>query len=164
MRFESLRSDHLVAVLDFELANRAYFARSISDRGDEFFERFSERYHELLAEQDAGAAAFHVLQDDDGAVVGRFNLYELKDGTANVGYRVAERAAGRGVATAGLQELCLRAAGQYGLSTLRAVTSKENVASQRVLEKAGFVSVGESDVAGRPGIAYERAIDQPRMR
>ncbi len=35
---QRLRADHASAVLDFELANRAYFAASISDRGDEFYE------------------------------------------------------------------------------------------------------------------------------
>ena len=32
-----LRAGHAPAVLAFELANRAYFAASISDRGDDFF-------------------------------------------------------------------------------------------------------------------------------
>jgi len=38
--------------------------------------------------------------------VGRFNPYDLKDGTAEVGYRVAEQVAGCGVATSTLRELC----------------------------------------------------------
>ena len=46
---------------------------------------------------------FHVLLDGDGAVVGRFNLYNLEDGTAEVGYRVAQQVAGRGVATSTLR-------------------------------------------------------------
>jgi hypothetical protein len=46
------------AVLAFELANRAYFAASISDRGDEFFDQFTERYNTLLAEQEAGLGAY----------------------------------------------------------------------------------------------------------
>jgi [ribosomal protein S5]-alanine N-acetyltransferase len=40
---QRLSSDHAPAVLAFELANRAYFAASISDRGDEFFDQFTER-------------------------------------------------------------------------------------------------------------------------
>ena len=38
---QRLRDDHLDAVLAFELANRAYFAGFISDRGDEFYERYA---------------------------------------------------------------------------------------------------------------------------
>jgi ribosomal-protein-alanine N-acetyltransferase len=140
--------------------NRAYFAASITDRGDEFFEHFSERYAASLAEQDAGMCDFHVLLDEDGTIVGRFNLYDVEDGTATVGYRVARHVAGRGVATSTLQELCKLAAEQYGLDTIRAATSNENIASQRVLEKAGFVSVGVTDVAGRSGTAYECILDR----
>src|SRR5262249_47975704 len=132
---EQLQAGHAPAVLAFELANRAYFAAFISDRGDEFFDQFADRYSALLAEQEAGLGALYVLVAEDGSVLGRFNLYEIKDGTAVVGYRVAEHAAGRGVATAALRELCRLAAAQYGLRTLRAATSRENVASQKVLTK-----------------------------
>ena len=156
---QRLRADHAPAVLAFELANRAYFADSISDRGDEFFAQFTDRYGALLAEQDAGVAAFHVLVDEGGSVLGRFNLIFAGDGIAELGYRVAQNAAGRGVATAAVRELCQLAALQYGLRTLRAATSRENVASQKVLAKAGFVPVGPADpahIGGKQGTWYQR--------
>jgi [ribosomal protein S5]-alanine N-acetyltransferase len=156
---ERLRSDHAAAVLAFEVTNRSYFAASVTDRGDEFYEQFSERHRALLVEQDAGVCVFHVLLDGDGTVVGRFNLYDLADGTAEVGYRVAEQVAGRGVATSTLRKLCRLAAAEYGLRTLNARTRNDNVASQRVLEKAGFVSVGPTDVVGQPGTLYECRLD-----
>ena len=53
---------------------------------------------------------FHVLVGDDGEVLGRFNLVGIEDGTADLGYRVAEKAAGRGVATAAVLEVCRLAA------------------------------------------------------
>jgi hypothetical protein len=81
---EQLQAGHAPAVLAFELANRAYFAASISDRGDEFFEQFPELYSASLAEQEAGGCAFYVLVADDGSVLGRFNLYDVKDGSANL--------------------------------------------------------------------------------
>lgn len=163
-QLEPLRADHASEVLAFELANRAYFAAFISDRGDAYFDEFGERFNELLALRDARAEAYYVLVDEDGSVLGRFNLYELEDGRAEVGYRVAERAAGRGVATAGVQELCRLAASEHGVRTLRARTTHENVASQRVLAKAGFVAAGEVDVAGRPGIRFERVLTQTRRQ
>jgi RimJ/RimL family protein N-acetyltransferase len=88
------------AVLAFERENRAYFAGFVSDRGDGFFDGFASRYDASLGEQETGRSAFYILVDEDGAVLGRFNLYDVADGTARVGYRVAERVAGRGVATA----------------------------------------------------------------
>jgi [ribosomal protein S5]-alanine N-acetyltransferase len=162
---ERLCAGHAPAVLAFELVNRAYFAASISDRGDEFFERFTERYSALLAEQDAGVCAFYVLVAEDGSVLGRFNLYDVKDGAADLGYRVAQHVAGRGVATAAVRELCRLAATRHGLRTLRAATSRGNLASQRVLTKAGFVPVGPAgpaDLGGKPGTWYQRdVVPQP---
>ena len=154
-----LRAGHAPAVLAFELANRAYFAAFISDRGDEFFGQFSQRHNASLAEQEAGQCAYYVLVADDGSVLGRFNLYGIKDGTAVLGYRVAEHVAGRGVATAAVRELCQLAATEYGLRTLKAATSRGNVASQKVLAKAGFLPVGPADpaeIGGKPGTWYQR--------
>jgi [ribosomal protein S5]-alanine N-acetyltransferase len=155
---EQLRADHADAVLAFERENRAYFAASISDRGDEYFERFAERHQATLTEQETGVCAYYVLVDEDGAVLGRFNLFDLAEGSADLGYRVAQRAAGRGVATAAVLELCRRAPAEHGLRSLRAGTSAENVASQRVLEKAGFTQDGEMALgdSGKRGPRYIR--------
>ena len=161
---QPLRADHAPAVLAFELANRAYFAASISDRGDEFFDQFTDRHSALLAEQEAGIGAFHVLVAEDGSVLGRFNLYDLKDGTAVLGYRVAQHVAGRGVATATVRELCDLAAARYGLRTLKAATSRDNAASQKVLARAGFIPVGPAgpaDLGGKQGTWYQRDLMQP---
>ena len=153
---QRLRADHAPAVLAFELANRAYFATFVSDRGDDFYDRFTERHNALLAEQEAGICAFHVLVGEDGTVLGRFNLYDLEDGTAELGYRVAQHVAGRGVATAAVRELCRVAVARYGLRTLRAAATQDNVASQKVLVKAGFVPTGPAQPGGRPGTWYQR--------
>jgi RimJ/RimL family protein N-acetyltransferase len=160
--FETLRPDQASEVLAFELANRTYFAGFVSDRGDSFFDEFSERYDQLLAERETRRDAYYVLVDEDGSVLGRFNLYDIEDDTAEVGYRVAERVSGQGVATAGVRELCRLAASEHGVRRLRARTTPENVASQRVLGKAGFVAAGEADdVGGRPGIWFERELTHP---
>lgn len=154
-----LRPDDAEAVLAFELENRAYFATWITDRGDAFFQGFEEHHRALLAEQDAGICMFYVLVDGDGsAVVGRFNLYDLQDGAANVGYRVAERVAGAGVATRGLLELCHLAIERHGLRILTAEASQANRASQRVLEKAGFAPAGDCVVGGQPGQRFTLAL------
>jgi len=156
---KQLHAGHAPAVLAFELANRTYFAASVSDRGDEFFDQFADRHSTLLSEQEAGLGAFYVLVAEDGSVLGRFNLYDFEDGTAVLGYRVAQHVAGCGVATATIRELCRLAAARHGLRTLRAATSRANAASQKVLTKAGFVPVGPADPAslgGKPGTWYQR--------
>jgi ribosomal-protein-alanine N-acetyltransferase len=159
---QRLDAGHASAVLAFELANRAYFAASITDRGDDYFDRFTDLYDERLAEQDAGICAFYVLVAEDDAVLGRFNLVDIEDGGAELGYRVAQHAAGRGVATATVRDLCALAPTRHGLRTLRAATTSRNVASRKVLIKAGFVAVGPADpadIGGEPGTWYQRDLE-----
>ena len=156
-----LRADHAPAILAFELAKRAYFTESISDRGDEYFQHFTEVHNTRLTEQEAGEGAYYVLVAEDGAVLGRFNLVIVGEGVAEVGYRVAQHVAGHGVATATVRDLCVLAESRHGLTSLRAATSDANVASQRVLLKAGFVAVGPADpadVGGKRGTWYQRTL------
>ena len=119
-----LHAGHAPAVLAFELANRQYFAAFISDRGDEFYDQFTERHRALLAEQEAGTGAFYVLVAGDASVLGRFNLVFAEDGAAELGYRVAQHAAGRGVATAAVRELCRLAAPSRARDGWRARTGR----------------------------------------
>ncbi|MBJ6637172.1 GNAT family N-acetyltransferase [Streptomyces sp. DHE7-1] len=154
-----LHADHAAAVLAFELANRAYFAAWVSDRGDEYFDHFTDRYDALLAEQEAGICAFYVLVAEGGSVLGRFNLVDIEDHTAQLGYRVAQHVAGRGVATGTVRELCRLAASRHGLRTLRAAAARQNAASQKVLTNAGFIPVGPAEPAhlgGKAGTWYQR--------
>ncbi len=156
---QRLRADHAPAVLDFEITNRAYFAASITDRGDQFFEEFVERHNALLADQQAGHRACYVLVAEDGAVLGRFNLVFVGDGVAELGYRVAQQAAGHGVATTTVRQLCRLAASEHGITTLKAATARENAASQRVLLNTGFAPVGPADpadIGGKAGTWYQR--------
>jgi ribosomal-protein-alanine N-acetyltransferase len=155
---QRLHAGHAPAVLAFELANRAYFAASISDRGDEYYDQFTDRHSALLAEQEFGSCAFYVLVAEDGSVLGRFNLVDFEDGTAVLGYRVAQHVAGRGVATATVRELCRLAAARHGLRTLKAATARENAASRKVLIKAGFVPVGPAALGGKSGTWYQREL------
>jgi ribosomal-protein-alanine N-acetyltransferase len=155
---ERLRVDHAAALLAFELENRAFFAASVPDRGDAYFRDFDARHRSLLAEQEAGTCQFHVLVDGDGSIVGRVNLVDVADGSAELGYRVAERAAGRGLATAGVHEVCAVAAGDYGLTRLRAATTLDNAPSRRVLERTGFVPVAPTTLDGRPALRFVRRL------
>jgi len=149
-----LRLDHAPALLAFERENRAYFAASVPDRGDEFFAEFDTRYAQLLAWQAAGTDYLHLLVAEGGEVVGRVNLTEVADGTAELGYRIAQKAAGQGLATAAVRKVCELAATEYGLTRLRARVTLNNPASRKVLEHNGFVAVGELTLNGKPAMSY----------
>jgi [ribosomal protein S5]-alanine N-acetyltransferase len=152
-----LAADHATELLRFERANRAFFARTIPDRGDSYFEMFAARHEELLAEQAAGLHQCHLLLDDDGAVLGRFNLIDVTDGTADVGFRMAEHATGRGLATSAVGELCEVAAVEYGLRRLFASAALDNVGSLTVLRRNNFTPIGDVMLpSGRPGLRHAR--------
>lgn len=151
-----LRPDHAPALLAFEQENRAFFAASIPDRGEDYFANFDERHNALLAEQAAGVCYFHVLVSSDGEVLGRVNLIDVADGSAELGYRIAKKATGQGLATAAVNEVCGLAAANYGLTTLWATTTLDNAGSRAVLARTGFEPVGEILLDDRLGLRYER--------
>ncbi|GLW50239.1 N-acetyltransferase [Streptomyces sp. NBRC 14336] len=165
VRLERLRPEHAEQLLAFERENRAYFARTVPDRGDAYFAPagFAARHRAVLAEQDAGICHFHLVfggLGDSGAfgdvgdvgemdrLVGRINLMDVEDGSAELGYRVGRRAAGRGVATAAVAALCELAPRAYGLTALTAVTTLDNLASRTVLERNGFRTTGRASPSG----------------
>lgn len=159
---ERLRLDHAPALLAFERENRAYFAAAITDRGDDYFAEFTERHRARLAEQDAGTCHFHLVIDG-GEVLGRVNLVDVADGSAELGFRIASKAAGRGLATAAVRELMMLATTTYGLTTLRAAAAVVNIGSQKVLARTGFLPTGEEILlAGKPGRWYELELTAPR--
>ena len=149
-----LRLDHAPALLAFERENRAHFAASVPDRGDEFFAEFDTRYAQLLAGQAAGTDYLHLLVAEGGEVVGRVNLTEVADGTAELGYRIAQKAAGQGLATATVRKVRELAATEYGLNRLRARVTLNNPASRKVLEHNGFVAGGSLTLNGKPAMSY----------
>lgn len=158
VKLERLRADHESALLVFERENREYFARSISDRGDDFFAEFTARLHDLLAEQDAGIGHFHVILNDQGDLIGRINLMDVQDASAVLGYRIGEHSAGKGVATAAVEEICRLSVTTYGLDSLTAITTLDNLASAAVLKRTGFTPIGDVTINGRPGTRYRRPL------
>jgi ribosomal-protein-alanine N-acetyltransferase len=153
-----LRPDHAPALLAFEQQNRAYFAAWVPDRGDDYFANFAEQHNQLPAWQGEGTDFLHVLVEEDGSIVGRVNLFEAAGGSADLGFRIAERAAGRGLATAAVRQLFTLAVAEYGLTVLRAAARVENVGSRTVLTRTGFVPTGETVLSGLPGITYRRQL------
>ncbi|MFF7586881.1 GNAT family N-acetyltransferase [Kitasatospora purpeofusca] len=157
---ERLTAEHAGAVLAFERENRDFFRYSVPDRGDEYFtpDGFAERHRALLAEQAHGRCHFHVLVNGWGRVVGRVNLVDVADGSAEIGYRIAEADARQGLARTAVEEVCRLAAASYGLSSLTATCSPENEASRALLARTGFTEVGERRVDGEKVMAYRRTL------
>ncbi|MFC6704200.1 GNAT family N-acetyltransferase [Flexivirga alba] len=144
-RLELLSMQHHRVLEDFERDNREFFARQIGDRGDDFFAHFAEQLAERVAENDSGQSLFFVVVGASGDILARINLIDIDDPErTELGYRVAESAQGRGVATGGVRA-ALSEADARGVRTVRARVSTANLASQRVLEHCGFGCEGPVD-------------------
>ncbi|AKU18892.1 hypothetical protein VV02_12815 [Luteipulveratus mongoliensis] len=136
---------HAEALERFERANREFFARHVSDRGDEYFEQFEHGLAALAEENRSARSLFFVAVDSGGEVVARVNVYDIdQPERTELGFRVAEHAEGKGVTTRAVQA-ALQVAGTRGVGTVAARASTANVASQRVLEKCGFVGTGQAE-------------------
>ena len=125
-------------LLTFERENRAFFARWVTDRGDDYFSSFVARHKSLVAENQARTSLLYVVRDSDNQVVGRVNITDIHDPeVTELGYRMAQSVQGRGLATRMVSEALAEAKAQ-GVRTIRARTTTRNAASQRVLERVGF--------------------------
>lgn len=87
---------------------------------------------------------YQIRRQSDGLAIGGVGFKGPPDGgVVEIGYGLAPSARGHGYATEALRTLVRIAAG-LGVTTIRADTDLDNVASQRTLEHAGFYQV-ESD-------------------
>lgn len=152
------------ALLAFELRNRSWFERYIEPRGDAFYSPSGIRQHieGYLTDHAAGRWFPGLLVDATGAIIGRANLKDMdtQAGVAELGYRVAQDQVGHGVATSAVTQMKDIARRQCGLQRLHAVVTEANLASMRVLEKCGFVSMGTARPepahwSGMPLVSYQ---------
>jgi RimJ/RimL family protein N-acetyltransferase len=120
----------------------------------------AERVRQRI-ETDHGALGFwRVESRTDGTFYGLGALLRMPTGDdVELAYRLARSAWGRGIATELGARLVEYALGDVGLPRVVAVTYPENRASQRVLEKLGFMRQGELDYKGARTVVYlvERA-------
>lgn len=139
-------------------ANREFLAPWEPLHDERYFTEAGQRasISAALAEHEQGRGLPYVILDSDGSVVGRVNLNTIVRGafqSASLGYWLAETAGGRGVATMAVRDIIRVAFTELGLHRLQADTLEDNVASQRVLERNGFVRIGHAPrylrIAGR---------------
>ena len=90
----------------------------------------------------------------DGAHVGDFSFKGLNtDGSVEIGYGINDEYQGRGYATEAVYAAAVWALQQPGVTRVEAETEPGNSASQRVLEKCGFLPSG---VDGEEGPRFIR--------
>ena len=96
-----------------------------------------------------GMYAIWMIELKDGTHIGELCFKGLsEDGTAEIGYGIAEDYQGCGYATEAVSALVDWAFKQTGVMGITAETEESNIASQRVLAKAGFIPTGETGEEG----------------
>lgn len=137
------------ALFEFETVNRAFFETMVPGRGDDYyrFDHFLTLLEQLLDEQEEGLSYFHLIKDEAGAILGRMNIVDIDpaEKMAELGYRIGRAYTGKGIASQALQLVQQTLVHQYGLNGLRAKTTRENVASQKVLLKNSFKQTGQDE-------------------
>lgn len=127
--------------------NRQFLAPWQPLRPDSYFTEAGQReaVEAALAQQANGSAVPLAIRDISGAVVGTFTIAAINRGafqSCSVGYWLAERSQGQGLATAALREAADLAFGDLRLHRIQAETLRHNERSQRVLRRVGFEQYG----------------------
>lgn len=93
--------------------------------------------------------AVWMIEEKDGTHVGELCFKGLsEDGAAEIGYGIGEAYQGRGYATEAVSAAVDWALRQPGVSCVTAETEASNIASQKVLAKAGLTKTGETGEEG----------------
>jgi [ribosomal protein S5]-alanine N-acetyltransferase len=127
-------------------AEREFLAPFEPDRPARFFTIAGQREllrRDMIAAEEDRRYGFAIVADDE--TVGVLHLNNVKRGASesgSLGYFVARRHNGRGIASAAVALVCEWAFGMLGLQRLEAATLVDNWASQRVLSRNGFRPVG----------------------
>lgn len=149
--------DDVPAITRLLRANRDFLAPWEPVRDDGYFTEEAQLalVETGLAAAERGTTVPHVILDD-GELVGRITLNDIVRGpfqSCHLGYWVAQAMNGRGVATAAVAAIVRVAFEELGLHRVQAGTLPHNAASQRVLERNGFVRFGTApdylNIAGR---------------
>ncbi|MCG7342569.1 GNAT family N-acetyltransferase [Sporosarcina sp. ACRSL] len=145
---EKLKDTDEKDLYTFELENRIFFEEMVPTRGDDYYnpDVFKNRHKTLLVEQADGISLFYLIKDKNDCILGRINLIDidLSQKIGHLGYRVGQHHTGKGVAKKALK-LLLGTMTELGINQVKAKTTTNNIASQKVLEKNGFKHTETSD-------------------
>lgn len=139
--------DDVPELAELARANREFMAPWEPIRPDDYFTVDGQHtvVQAALGAYDLGTALPRVILDDSGRLVGRITLNGIVRGpflSCSVGYWVGAADNGRGLATSAVQDIKRVAFDELGLHRIQAEILLHNVASQRVLERNGFVRFG----------------------
>jgi [ribosomal protein S5]-alanine N-acetyltransferase len=133
------------ALLEMLLRDRSFLDQWEPTRSERFYKLESHQKRLEALQGDESFADFGIFLADGDELVGRIQLSGISRGpfqNAYLGYFVSERHNGRGYATEAVRQAVHAAFGELGLHRVQAGVIPRNLASIRVLEKAGFREEG----------------------
>jgi ribosomal-protein-alanine N-acetyltransferase len=133
------------ALLDLQLRDRDFFDPWEPIRPDSFFTLEYQEHRLARQRESKDAVDLGIFLEPDNELVGRVQLSGISPApflNGQLGYFVSERHNGRGYATQAVRQAVDSAFGELGLHRVQAAVMPRNIASIRVLEKAGFREEG----------------------
>lgn len=161
MKIQRVQESDFMDIYQFEMRNRAFFETVLPPRPTTYnvYESFEKLMNEFMFEQLTGDFIMYTVRDEEGYLAGRINLqvmFEKGTRRAELGYRVDCNYRGKGVMTGAVSAVLVEAFTKLGIAEVVAGTAVENIASQRVLEKNGFIKIGEEkDVMEVNGLSID---------
>ncbi|MED1740143.1 GNAT family protein [Bacillus swezeyi] len=143
-----LTAEDAEACLKLQTDNRLFFEQFSMERNDDFYtiegqkKRLQRFYENMQNDEDYYCGIFH--QADD-ALIGTINLFQILRGSlqsAFIGYFLDEKHNGKGYTTEAAKLMVEYAFEDLKLHRVEAGVMPRNIASIRVLEKAGFHKEG----------------------
>jgi RimJ/RimL family protein N-acetyltransferase len=138
--------DDAVALRPFEDNDAPALAAAIGDDPElDRWTRIPFPYTEAHAREFIASteeAAFAILDRMSGELLGGIGARVYDMAVVEIGYWVRADARGRGVATQALELVARHAFDELGAARVQLLTEPDNLASQRVAEKAGFTREG----------------------
>lgn len=148
VKIELVTEEDYQEIYQFEMRNKKFFETILPPRpaGYQRYDTFLVIMNNLLEEQSNGDYYMYIIRGENGEFIGRINLQMVISGnlkTAEIGYRMDFNKQGKGHAGHAVKLVLQEAFQKYGVSKVTAGTSIDNIGSQKVLEKNGFIKIGE---------------------
>ena len=141
----------------YPASNKQMKAFIASQSVDVLIEAYTQMLSGALAHPDRWEwYAIWMIELKDGTHIGELCFKESDEsGSTEIGYGIADAFRGRGYASEAVSAVSEWALNQPGVTCITAETEESNTASQRVLQKSGFVPTGKS---GEEGPLFVRRI------
>ena len=146
--------------LTIRMASRGEMERYIKAQTDhELIKAYNEMLQGYMDHPDEREwYAIWMIELKDGTHIGDLSFKGLRpDGATEIGYGISEGCRGKGYATESVGAASEWALARRGVTRVEAETAPDNAASQRVLEKCGFVPTG---TVGEEGPRFVKTVSR----